>query len=368
MPARMDGARAHRRFLGAAGLAASATALIAAWLAIGIGGETAVLSVDDLATVLAALAATALCLRAGMHQSGRPRLFWWLLAAACGAWLLGEVIWALYDLGLGEEVPVPSWADVGYLGALPLAVGALLSHPAIHGSGARRARAVFDGLLVATALLFLSWTYVLGPLWRSTDLSTAGGVVALAYPFGDVVIVFFIVLVVRAMTSGGRLPLWCLLGGLLTMALTDSTYAYLTEVKSYEPGNVIDSGWIAAYLAIAVGAFSSDARETVAHRAEPSVPRLAPIVAPFLPMLVALSVIGLEIELGHRPDPVAFVMAFALVLLMLVRQGLLLLDLIARGGKQEGSTLTRLHGALVGALPQSAAVESGPLSPDRSAL
>ena len=53
---------------------------------------------------------------------------------------------------------------------------------------------MFDGLVVATALLFLSWTLVLGPLWRSADLSTWAGVVALAYPFGDVVIVFFIVL------------------------------------------------------------------------------------------------------------------------------------------------------------------------------
>lgn len=60
----------------------------------------------------------------------------------------------MYDHVLREEVPVPSWADVGYL----------------------------------SSLLFLSWTFVLGPLWQSTDLTTAGGLVALGYPFGDVVV------------------------------------------------------------------------------------------------------------------------------------------------------------------------------------
>ena len=51
------------------------------------------------------------------------------------------------------------------------------------------------------------------------------GIRALGYPFGDVVIVLFVVLAVRGMTREGRLPLWLLLGGLLAMALADSTYA-----------------------------------------------------------------------------------------------------------------------------------------------
>ena len=67
------------------------------------------------------------------------------------------------------EVPAPSWADLGYLSAIPLTVAALVVHPATKGSGTRKARSVFDGLVIATALLFLSWTLVLGPLWRSAN-------------------------------------------------------------------------------------------------------------------------------------------------------------------------------------------------------
>src|ERR1035438_5267768 len=54
--------------------------------------------------------------------------FWLLLGSALGAWTFAEVIWGVYDLVLNTAVPVPSLADVGYLGAIPLAAAALLCH------------------------------------------------------------------------------------------------------------------------------------------------------------------------------------------------------------------------------------------------
>lgn len=201
---------------------------------------------------------------------------------------------------------------------------------------------------------------MLGPLWHETDLTEVGGLVALAYPFGDVVIAFFIVLAVRGVSGHGRLPLWCLLGGLLALAVSDSVYAYLTEVKGYESGQLLDSGWFAGYLAIAVAAFCSDGRSTAGHEAQSSPLRLAPIVAPFLPMLIALSVIGIQIQRGHRPGTVAVIMAFALIVLALARQGLLLVDVVTSNGDREGGPVSRLHGALLDAIRQSTAAESSP--------
>ena len=162
---------------------------------------------------------------------------------------------------------MPSWADVGYLGAIPLAAAALLCHPGMHTAGSHKTRATLDGLAIGTAVLLLSWTFVLGSLWRHTDLTTAGGIVALAYPFGDIVIIFLIVLSVRSMTATGRRPLLWVLVGLFAMAVSDSTYAYLVEVGRYSTGNLVDIGWVVGYLAIAVGA-SADAGQTV--RAPPS--------------------------------------------------------------------------------------------------
>lgn len=341
---------ASRRFIGAVGVVALATGLFAVWIGLHIGGARVTLWVDDLATPLAALTACVLCFRAAARHGGRMRLFWLLLGCATASWTVAELIWGYYALILTEEVPVPSWADLGYLSAIPLTVAALVVHPATRGSGIRKARSVFEGLVIATALLFLSWTLVLSPLSRSANLSTWGGIVTLAYPFGDVVIVFFIVLAIRGMTGGDRLPLWCLLAALLAMAISDSTFTYLTNVANYTSGRLIDTGWVAAYLGIALAAFSSRSRGAVVSRAELSRPSLASLISPLLPVLLALSVAAVEIRLGHHLDRAAWLMAFGLIALVLVRQAMLVRELLAPSRDVHAGLMQRLgHVALGGA-------------------
>jgi hypothetical protein len=329
--------------------ALSVSLLFLLWLVLHVGGNNGVRYFDDIVTALAALSACVACLLAGRRQSGSERHFWTLLGLALGAWTFAEVIWGVYDLVLRVAVPVPSWADVGYLGAIPLAAAALLCHPGMHTAGSHKTRATLDGLAIGTAVLLLSWTFVLGSLWRHTDLTTAGGIVALAYPFGDVVIIFLIVLSVRSMTATGRRPLLWVLVGLFAMAVSDSTYAYLVEVGRYSTGNLVDIGWVVGYLAIAVGA-SGDAGQTVrATSDEPAEASLASLVTPYVPVLLALSVITFEMELHHHVDRFSWLTGFALALLALARQALLLADRSrelfsasdGRDGPASGSTGSR---------------------------
>ncbi|HKH88986.1 MAG TPA: hypothetical protein VKA05_09180, partial [Acidimicrobiales bacterium] len=253
---------------------------------------------DDVATPLAALTAAVLCLRAGLTHTAGLRRFWLLLGAASAAWTVAEVIWAVYDLVLHLPVPIPSWADLGYLSAIPLAVAALLSHPAMRADRKRSARATYDGIVVAVALLFLSWSFVLGPMWRHSDLTSLGGIVAIAYPFGDIVMIFLVLRVVRAMTTGDRFALGCVLAGLLAMALADSTYAYLTTLGTYATGQLVDTGWVAGYLGLALGAFCSTSAEVeVAVEVTPSATKT--LVVAFLPILLALGVLTAEIAAGR---------------------------------------------------------------------
>jgi hypothetical protein len=330
--------------------APSVTFVFFLWLVLHVGGDSGVRYFDDIVTALAALSACVACLLAGKHQSGSERRFWVLLGLALGAWTFAEVIWGIYDLVLRVVVPVPSWADVGYLGAIPLAAAALLCHPGIHTAGSHKARATLDGLAIGTAVLLLSWTFVLGSLWRHTDLTTAGGIVALGYPFGDIVIIFLIVLSVRSMTATGRRPLLWVLVGLFAMAVSDSTYAYLAEVGRYSTGNLVDIGWVVGYLAIAVGA-SADAGQTVRAPSElPTEASLASLVTPYVPVLLALSVITFELELHHHVDRFSWLTGFGLALLVIARQALLLVDrrhelFAASDGPHEaasGSTGSRL--------------------------
>ena len=79
-------------------------------------------------------------------------------------------------------------------------------------------------------------------------------------------------------------------------------------------------------------------------------PSLASLIAPLLPVLLALTVAAVEIKLGHHLDHAAWLMAFALIVLVLVRQGLMLLELLGPGRDADAGLMQRLtHAALGGA-------------------
>ncbi len=301
-------------------------AAFAAWLKWRIGGPTAVEDFDDVATALAALAAALLCLRAGLTCLGPSRRFWLLMAAACGAWTAAEVTWAVYDIVLRTAVPIPSWADLGYLSATPLVVAALVSHPALSMGRRHRGRAIFDGTVAATAVFFLGWSFVLGPLWRNTDLTSLGGIVAVAYPFGDIVMAFLVVLLIREMSHGDRFALGCVLAGLVAMAVADSTYTYLTEAGRYSVGQLVDVGWVAGYLGLALGAFCASGEERIEPARAPSPSGMRSLVVGFLPTLLAMAVLTAEVAIGRRLYRSDWFIAMALVVLCLARQLLILVE------------------------------------------
>ncbi len=327
-------------------LAGASIVLFAVWIVGGLGGAVWVRYFDDLATAAAALTAAALCAGAAMRQTGRAGAFWWLFAATCGAWALGELIWALYDLVLGNSVPIPSWADAAYLAATPLAAAALLAHPAMRSRTSGRLRSVLDGLVIAAALFFLSWTLILEPLRHSFDLGTLGGAVTLAYPLGDIVILFLVLLVIRGTTSGGRLDQWLLLGGILAITLSDSGFGYLTQVRNYATGNAIDIGWFVGYATIALAAYLARPKTSLRQPSDAHALTSAAVITPFVPLLAALTLAGVRIQLGHHLDRVGMLTLVALVALFLTRQALLLVDLWAPEHLHEAPVSHRLLDAL----------------------
>jgi len=309
--------------MAAAGVAVGLSAVFALVVDLRLGGLGVAKTFDDVATAAAALAATLTSWRAA-RRGGHESRFWWLLAAACGAWTLAEGLWAGYD-ALGRSVPVPSWADVGYLGAIPLAVVAFVSHPAVRQGVRDTARVTLDAVVVAAGLLFVSWTCVLGPMWRHGALSSAGAWVAMAYPFGDLVILSCVVVVIRSTgRAADRFPLLCVVGGLVAMAVSDSVYAVLVERGHYATPNPVDAGWVVAYLAMAVGGWASGHGE--AARAPASSPVASSAVLPIGVVLASLVVLTVELFRHDRLMVGDWVMALALTCLVLGRELLVLID------------------------------------------
>jgi diguanylate cyclase len=262
----------QRAFVRAAVLAIVGLILFTAWLAIGIGGLRTTVAVDDIGEAVAAAIAAAACLVAARRGSARTRLAWSLLSAAALSWTIGEVVWSIYEVGLGDAVPFPSPADLGFLLAVPLAVGGLLALPLAPTRAASRAKSVLDGAIVALSLLFVCWAFVLGPAYGSATSGQFVKLIGLAYPAGDLLIASVVVILASRASGLERPRLLLLLGGYLAIAVADSAFAYLTGAGLYTVrGSVLDAAWVAGFLLIALAALrpavdsSAVAKGTVRH-------------------------------------------------------------------------------------------------------
>lgn len=294
--------------------------LFAVWVTATIGGPTATRNFDDGATFVVAALAAVTCLLAARRHAGRYRAFWLLLGIATALWAFGEGAWGFYDIVLGREVPVPSYADIGYLGAIPVALVALLVHPASSDGGQRRLLTGLDALILATALLFLSSTFILHAVGAQTDLHSAAGLVTIAYPLGDVLMMFLLLRAVRWLSGPDRLAMACILVGLLAMTLSDSGYTYLTAARGYETGSWIDTGWVVGYLGIALGGWYGRRPAAVTARvASPNTTTVA-MVVPYLLPLMSLGVLTVRAQLGQHVDRFSLVLAFVLTGSVLIRQ------------------------------------------------
>jgi len=293
------------------------------WLLLSIGGTHTTDAVDDLGELVAALAAAAACAIAAHHlTSGRSA--WNLLGLSALAWAAGEGAWTYYDLIRGIQVPFPSLADIGFLAAVPLAVAGLLLFPSSPRRAADRVQGILDGCIIAGSILFASWVTVLEPLYNKHQGGFFDQALSLAYPASDVVMVALVFILFSRAGQKGRASLGLVMAGLIAFAVADSAFSYMTEVHNYGTGTFLDTGWVAGYLLIGLGALRA-AHSPSTAQAEPRVTTLS-LVAPYVPVLVVLAVTAVELLLGHHVGNVGWTMVFALALLVLGRQLLSLWD------------------------------------------
>jgi hypothetical protein len=107
-------------------LLAGYIAAFAALLIVQPGSDATFQKISDVAGVLPPMAGGVIALRASRLSAERARRGWLLIGLGCIAWGSGEVIWSIYEIVLGRPSPFPSWADVAYLGAVPLFFSGIL--------------------------------------------------------------------------------------------------------------------------------------------------------------------------------------------------------------------------------------------------
>jgi len=237
----------------AAALALVASVLFLIWTASRLGGDKTTIAIDDIGEgVASGIAAVSLAI-AAIRSSGRTQTAWALLAIAAASWTVGEAIWSWYEVFQGIAVPFPSAADAGFLLAIPLTIAGVLTFTTAPSRLATRGEAVLSGAIVALSLLFVAWALGLRSVYEQSQQPVPATLIGLAYPIGDIVIITVLLIALRRANKAqfGRMAL--LLAGLASIAVSDSTFTYLTANGTYGAiGSVLDIGWVIGYLLIAL--------------------------------------------------------------------------------------------------------------------
>ncbi len=310
----------------ALGLAALAAAFLPAVRAMPT--ETGRILLDDGLLLAVKLLAVWACF-ARAPRAGRAAWSWRWLGSAFLVSALGLIIFGVLQLGFGVSFPFPAPSDIAFLAIVPFMLAALLSWPHAPERFTTRLRTALDGLLIATAALFLAWPFCIAPVLQDSALSLLGQVVGLAYPLG------FVATLAALLFLGGRSPGMFrgpfLLAGLSVAVLTGANmgYFWLVAEGRYRTGHPLD---LLFFVGFGLGALAALAPRHLTEDAPvPSFrrPRYR-LALPYLPFLACLAM-GLWIH-AERPDlfgEALVVMGFILCVLLVARQILALLDVEA---------------------------------------
>ncbi|WP_155849568.1 hypothetical protein [Arthrobacter sp. H20] len=214
-------------------------------------------------------------------------------------WFGGMAAWTYFGVARDHLYPFPSIADIGFIGyALP-AIAALLLFPRPPATLVSRLHLLLDGGVIAATVLFISWATVLGPAYRSSDQKFIGQLTGISYPVVDVIIISLVLVLGIRRPVGDRLRWFCMGGGLLVLAITDSVYVRLTfEGVTGVTGSPLVIGWMLAFTLIALAPLvprhPSDDNDR--HRYAVGLELL-----PYAPVVVAIMVSGYIVVDGTYP-------------------------------------------------------------------
>lgn len=199
------------------------------------------------------IGAAGLCFaRARLVRSERAA--WFTIGLGLAVWTAGEIYYAIAFSG-AETVPIPSLADLGYLGFYPLTYAGLIMLLRAR-IGSFSAPQWLDGVIVGSTVAAVVAALALAPIEAA---GTTGGTLAiatnLAYPIADLTL---LVLVVTAAAFTGWRPgrSWLMLGGgLIVLAFSDVAFLLQSAQGTYVEGGLLDAAWPLGALLIGAAAW-----------------------------------------------------------------------------------------------------------------
>jgi PAS domain S-box-containing protein len=244
--------------------------LLAAWVLLKPGSDAVVAIVVNVAEFVGPLLVLPLCFgglrrlwRRGTSRTDNGTAVTigqrWapvLLGIGILSFAFGQMVFTYYEWVLQQPPPIPSVADVGFLGVYPFLLLGILLLPARPIPTASRARIALDGLMIMTAAVTFSWYFILAPVIQQGTGTALAKVVSAAYPLaGLVMIACLLILALRPGERNLRPAVRLLALGLALVVVADSNFAYQTLHDAYATGTLPDLGWSLGYMLVALGAY-----------------------------------------------------------------------------------------------------------------
>jgi diguanylate cyclase (GGDEF)-like protein/PAS domain S-box-containing protein len=298
--------------------------------ALGWGSRELALVMGDFGLSAAALLAAGSCLWYARTHAGEARPAWALFGVSSLMAALGNAVWGWYEVVRDTPVPSVSVADVCFLLFAPLAIIGLLMLAKRPVTRAGWACLTLDAWLIGGSLMTLSWSVALAHAAHWQGQSVARAALALAYPMLDIALVSMVLVLHFRRSAAQRAAI----GALALTVLCDALFTSPMLRERYSSGQLLDAGWFAGSLLLACapwmagrhsGAEAADGERRGPQRSRPLVGSLAALMPYLAAAVCTLSVLGTLIG-GREVDRVVVITGCAVVLALLVRQGITLMD------------------------------------------
>ncbi|MEU2439830.1 putative bifunctional diguanylate cyclase/phosphodiesterase [Streptomyces rubradiris] len=348
--------------------------------AFGWGSDRVADVMGDFGLSAAAAAAAVSCFLYARGPRVRFRSAWLLFALSATMSSLGNAVWGWYEVALSAPVPSPSYADLFFLCFAPPAIVGLLVLAKRPASRAGWICLGLDAWLIGGSLLTLSWSLALAQAARIDGSSVAHAALSLAYPLLDIALVSMVLALHFRRAPGNRTAVNTAIGALALTVLCDALFTSPLLHSSYRSGRLLDAGWFAGSLLLAYAPWAAPRRQggpeahtpdghtrvvhehvpgqrgtgqwstgqwstgqwSTGHHSAPPLPApggehlrypagrpLTGSLAALTPYLAAaVCTLGILYNVlnGRRPDHVVLITAGAVVLALVIRQGIMLLD------------------------------------------
>ncbi|MFJ3308107.1 putative bifunctional diguanylate cyclase/phosphodiesterase [Streptomyces sp. NPDC086549] len=339
--------------------------------ALGWGSDVLALIMGDFGLTAAAGTAAVSCFLYARSSGVRFRPAWLLFALSSAMAALGNAIWGWYEVVLQRPVPSPSYADLFFLCFAPPAIVGLLVLAKRPVSKAGWMCLALDAWLIGGSLLTLSWSLALAQAAKFDGPSVAHTALSLAYPLLDIALVSMVLATHFRRSPGNRTAVNTAIGALALTVMCDALFTSPLLHSSYHSGQLLDAGWFAGSLLLAYAPWAAPRRQgqqesdrhgddrhsgdghtrvvhehlpgqrTAGHLQTPApapggdhsrYPAGPPItgslaaLTPYLAAAVCTLGILYNVLNGRSPDHVVLITAGAVVLALVVRQGIMLLD------------------------------------------